>query len=76
MKYRLFVQNRLQGANLEESIFGMGEARFFRKAIDYLIASNEQIKSDNGRSIIQMSRENDNLNSKRDYTKPVLSGKT
>jgi hypothetical protein len=48
---------KLRRADLNATVFDRGDARYFRKAIDYLLANHERLKQSNDRSPIRIERD-------------------
>jgi hypothetical protein len=55
--YRQTLQERLRKADLHATIFNRQDAKYFRKAVDYLIASHDVLRSDKSRSPIYVGRD-------------------
>jgi hypothetical protein len=49
---------RIRKADLNATIFDRSDARYFHKAIDYLIANHERLSRDKNRSTIRIERDN------------------
>jgi hypothetical protein len=52
--YRGALEARLREADLQGTVFSRADARYFRKAIDYLIANHETLRRDGSRSPIRI----------------------
>lgn len=48
-KYRNEIIEKINGINLKEKLFNTNEPQYFKKAIDYLIMNNENLKAENSR---------------------------
>jgi hypothetical protein len=55
--FRRGLEDRLRRADLRNTIFNRGDARYFRKAVDYLIANYETLRKDTDRSPIRIERD-------------------
>jgi hypothetical protein len=55
--YRHRLEQRLKQADLERSVFSRADAKYFRKAIDYLIANHKMLQRDESRSPIRIVRD-------------------
>jgi hypothetical protein len=55
-EHRHALAERLRTADLENTAFSRRDAKYFRKAIDYLIANHERIRTDRDRSPIRIER--------------------
>ena len=47
--YRANVKNKMQNTNLKGTIFDTDEAKYFKKAIDYLILNHDKLKNENSK---------------------------
>lgn len=56
-EYRAGLEERLRTADLDASIFSRADAKYFRKAIDFLIANHERLKEDKERLPIRIERD-------------------
>ena len=55
--YRRALEGRLRQADLKNTIFSREDARYIRKAFEYLIAKHEAIQRDEDRSPIRIERD-------------------
>jgi hypothetical protein len=55
--YRGVLEGRLRQADLNNTIFSRRDAKYFRKAIDYLIANHETLRNDRDRSPLRIERD-------------------
>jgi hypothetical protein len=54
--YRQDIEEKLRRVDLDITVFSQADAKYFRKAIDYLIAHHEQLRQDTDRSAIRIER--------------------
>ena len=54
--HRQTVEEKLRRADLDATVFSKADAKYFRKAIDYLIANHAQLQQDTDRSAIRIER--------------------
>ena len=52
--YRASLQERLDRADLDATIFNRAEARDFRKAVDYLVENHDRLRGETDRSAIRI----------------------
>lgn len=55
--YRQTLEERLRKADLHATIFNRHDAKYFRKAVDYLIAAHDALRNDKSRSPIRIGRD-------------------
>jgi hypothetical protein len=56
-EWRDSLENRLRTADLQNTIFGREDAKYFKQAIDYLIANHERLQRAKDRSPIRIERD-------------------
>ncbi len=54
-QFRAGLQERLDRADLDATLFDRSEARSFRKAVDFLVANHERLRDDQDRSPIRIA---------------------
>ena len=55
--FRAACVDKLRRADLNATVFDRGDARYFRKAIDYLLTNHEKLQRENTRSPIYIERD-------------------
>lgn len=55
--YRLSLRQRLRDTDFDRTIFDAGDARYFQKALEHLIANHERFKGAPDRSAIRIERD-------------------
>ena len=55
--YRAEMEEKVRTADLENTVFGTQDAKYFQKAIDYLIANHERLQQDPDRTPIRIERD-------------------
>ncbi len=56
-EYRKSLEGRLREADVTNTVFGRADGRYFRKAIEYLIANHESLQKEGDRSPIRIARD-------------------
>ena len=54
---RAAVEAKVKAADLDNTVFGTGDAKYFQKALDYLIENHDRLKGDPDPSPIRIERE-------------------
>jgi predicted O-linked N-acetylglucosamine transferase (SPINDLY family) len=55
--WRMELQRRLRATNFENSLFGTGDAQYFPRAIEFLVANHDRLQCDTNRTAIRIERE-------------------
>ena len=54
--YRAAMTDKIRGADLDRTVFSMDDGRYFKKALDHLIANHDRLRNDRDRAAIRIER--------------------